>query len=266
CFEPLLFGKNDAEPVQDPSDWGAVFDGLVGELEARGDTVAAVVVEPILQGAAGMRLYPAEQLQRLRRACDAAGCLLIADEVFTGFGRTGRMWACEHAGVVPDLLCTSKALSGGLLPFAATLATGAVYDRFRGDATRALLHGHTFFGNPLGAAVAREVLAVYREEEILAKAQAKASRVAACFQRLGELPGARRARWLGMMGAVDLGDEGYFGTKGWEVWREAKRRGVSLRPLGDTVYVTPPLNLEDGMLEELLGVVEGSVGAVLAAG
>ena len=128
-----------------------------------------------------MRMYPPDLLRQLRIKTEEVGALLIADEVFTGFGRTGPMWACAHAGITPDLLCTAKGLSGGMLPFAATLATERIYDGFRGDKSRALMHGHTFCGNPLGAAIAREVLAIYREDDVLASAAPKAAKVAAAI-------------------------------------------------------------------------------------
>ena len=123
-FRPLLFDVSRPEEPAD-HDWTPVFDALFEELGERGEQIAGVIVEPIVQGAAGMRMYPPAQLGELRKRIDEAGALLIADEVFTGFGRTGPMWACEHAGITPDLLCTAKGLSGGMLPFAATLANGA---------------------------------------------------------------------------------------------------------------------------------------------
>jgi adenosylmethionine---8-amino-7-oxononanoate aminotransferase len=260
AYGALLF-----EPLRAPEGEGAphafedVVQGVEELLEREGPRVAAVVVEPLVQGASGMRMYPPELLTRLSRAARAAGTFLIADEVFTGFGRTGPMWACEHAGVTPDLLCTSKGLSGGMLPFAATLATDRVFDGFRGGKDRALMHGHTFCGNPLGAAVAREVLAIYRDEEVLEQARAKASVIADAFARLGELGAVRNARSLGMIGAADLGGAGYLGHNGWAVYEAARRRGAYLRPLGDTVYVCPPLTIDDADLLELLAILVESV-------
>ncbi|MEM1414954.1 MAG: adenosylmethionine--8-amino-7-oxononanoate transaminase [Myxococcota bacterium] len=258
-FAPLLFGKNDRPELREAHEWEAAVTRLEAELDAEGASVAGLIVEPLVQGAAGMRTYAPALLRRLREACDRAGTFLIADEVFTGFGRTGRMWACEHADVVPDLLCTAKGFSGGILPFSATLTTERIFDGFRGDARRALLHGHTFCGNPLGAAVAREVLAVFRDEEVLAQVARKAEMLAEAFERLGRLPGIRRARTLGLLGACDLGDEGYYGRAGRVVQAAARARGVNLRPLGDVVYVVPPLTIDDDDLDRLFRVLEASL-------
>lgn len=261
-FSPLLF---DVWRPRDAVDqvWEPVFDALHQELRAHGDDVAAVIVEPVVQGAAGMRMYPAELLHALRTEIDKAGTLLIADEVFTGFGRTGPMWASDHAGVSPDLLCTAKGLSGGMLPFAATLATERIYDGFAGDKTRALMHGHTFCGNPLGAAVAREVLAIYRDDRILEKAAPKAAKVRDFISDMGELPGVRHPRACGMCAAFDVGTTGYMGKVGWKISDVALELGAHLRPLGNTVYIVPPLNIEGDDLDTLLEIVRTATERVL---
>src|SRR5690606_31200831 len=155
--------------------------------------------------------------------------------------------------------------TGGILPMAATLATEDVFEAFLGERDRAFYYGHTFCGHPLGAAVAREVLAVYRDEKILERAKPKAARIAATFQALAAIDGVTNPRALGMIGAVDLvGDAGYLGRAGWRVYDEALARGAYLRPLGNTVYVTPPLTIADDELDELLTIVEASVRAVVA--
>ena len=261
-FRPLLF---DVERPPGPIDheWEPVFGDLFAMLRNRGDEIAAVIVEPVVQGAAGMRMYPPEMLAALSRETEQAGALLIADEVFTGFGRTGPMWACEHAGVSPDLLCTAKGLSGGMLPFAATLATERVYDGFRGDKSRALMHGHTFCGNPLGAAVAREVLAIYRDDDILVGARAKSAEVATAIMAMTDIPGVTHPRALGMCAAFDVGAGGYMGKVGWEISEVAFELGAHLRPLGNTVYIVPPLNVEDDDLDRLLQIVRESTERVL---
>jgi adenosylmethionine-8-amino-7-oxononanoate aminotransferase len=225
-------------------------------IERESQRMAAVVIEPLVQGAAGMRIYPAEYLRQLRALCDRHDVLLIADEVFTGYGRTGTMWACEQAGIAPDMLCLAKGLSGGILPMAATLVSERVFAAFLGDAERTFYYGHSYCGHPLGAAVAREVLAIYRDEDIVARTAPKARRIAQAFAALG-------GRSLGMVGALDLeGARGYLGERGWRVYREGLRRGAYLRPLGDTVYVAPPLNIADAELDELLAIVADSVAAV----
>jgi adenosylmethionine-8-amino-7-oxononanoate aminotransferase len=261
-FRPLLFEvQRPADPVD--GRWEPVFDHLIEMIRRGSEDVAAVIVEPVVQGAAGMRMYPAALLSALRQETRRADIFLIADEVFTGFGRTGPMWASDHAGVVPDLLCAAKGLSGGMLPFAATLASDRIHEGFRGDKSRALMHGHTFCANPLGAAVAREVLAIYREEAILEKARPKAQRLASRIAAMGEIRGVRGPRSLGMCGAFDVGAGGYMGTVGWKIADVALELGAHLRPLGNTVYVVPPLNIDDADLDLLLDVVRESTERVL---
>lgn len=239
----------------DAAGWARAFDALIAELDAHGADVAAVIVEPVLQGAAGMRVYAADHLRRLREATRRAGALLIADEVFTGYGRTGAVWACEHAGIVPDLLCTGKGFSGGMLPMAATLATERVFDAFRGGRDRAFLHGHSFTGNPLGAAVAREAIALLRDEQIIERVRGCEPLLQDFVRAMSSHPAVRRVRTIGMVAALDLGDEGYGGSVGWRVYERALERGIYLRPLGDTVYLAPPLTIRRSQLERMLGVI-----------
>jgi adenosylmethionine-8-amino-7-oxononanoate aminotransferase len=237
---------------------------VLAETLAERTDVAAVVLESMVQGAAGMQIYDAAYLRAARRLCDEHDVFLVLDEVFTGYGRTGRMWACEHGEVRPDLLCTAKGFSGGMFPMAATLATERIFDGFLGDPERAFYYGHTFCGNPLGAAVALEVLHVFDEEKILAAAVPKSRRIRAAFEELGKLPGVERVRSLGMVAALDLaGDAGYFADAGWHVYDEAKRRGAYLRPLGNVIYVTPSLNIPDDDLDLLLEIVQESVSKVV---
>jgi adenosylmethionine-8-amino-7-oxononanoate aminotransferase len=238
------------------------FEVLGQLLRQHTDELAAVIVEPIAQGAAGMRFYAPEFLRALRRLTREHDVFFICDEVFTGYGRTGPFWASEHAQVDPDLLCTAKGFTAGMLPMAATLASERIFSGFLGNGERAFYYGHTFCGNPLGAAVAREVLRVFEDERVLELAAGKAQRIARAFERFRELPGVSETRSLGMIGALDLqGAQGYLEPKGWRVYREALRRGAYLRPLGNTVYITPSLNIADAELDALLGIVEESVRA-----
>jgi adenosylmethionine-8-amino-7-oxononanoate aminotransferase len=243
----------------------AAFEALASLLGQRQHEIAGVLLEPMLQGAGGMRIHDAEYLKLVREVTRQHDTFLICDEVFTGYGRTGPMWACEHAQIAPDILCLAKGFSGGLLPMAATLASERVYVGFAGGRERAFLHGHSYCGHPLGAAIAREVLAIYRDERILEAARPKAERIARCFSELGGLPGVRDCRSLGMVGALTLaGEGGYLGEAGWRVYEQALQRGAYLRPLGDVVYVAPALNIPDADLEELLTILMSSMSAVLA--
>jgi adenosylmethionine-8-amino-7-oxononanoate aminotransferase len=263
-FAGILF---DCVHVASPGDSGAyarAFDELDRAVNAAPDEIAAVVLEPRVQGAAGMRIYGADYLRHARSLCDRHEIPLVFDEVFSGYGRTGPMWACESAGVSPDLLCLAKGFSGGMFPMAATLSTERIFRGFMGDKSRAFFYGHTYCGNALGAAVAREVLRVYRDEKILERAEAKSRTIARAFEELGGLPHVARPRSIGMIGAVDLEPSdghtsGYLADAGWRVYEAARRRGVYLRPLGNVVYVAPPLNIPDADLAELLGKVREAI-------
>lgn len=233
--------------------------------DARG-TVAAVFVEPIVQGTAGMRIYDANLLRALRSLCDAHSAWLVADEVFTGYGRTGPMWGCEHAAISPDIMCIGKAQSA-IVPMGAVLVGENVFGAFGGGRERAFLHGHTFSGNPVGAALAREVLAIYRDERVLEQVARKATIIARAFGRIEALSGVERVRSIGMIGAADLAGSasGYLGDIGWRVYREARKRGAYLRPLGSTVYVCPPLTISERDLDSLLVILEESIIAATRA-
>ncbi|QRK11728.1 adenosylmethionine--8-amino-7-oxononanoate transaminase [Archangium violaceum] len=262
-FGPLLFDVVHVPSPAEPAGWEHAFARVEATLREHPDEIAAVILEPLIQGAAGMQMYAPAFVRAVREATRAVDTFLIADEVFTGMGRTGARFACDLAGVVPDLLCLAKALSGGLMPFAATLATERVFSGFGGGRERALYYGHSYCGNPLGAAVAREVLAVYRDEDVLGQVARKAPKVKAAFERMaGTIPGVTRPRALGMVGAVDLGSGGYLASGGWRVYEAARRRGLYLRPMGDTVYIAPALNIPDAALDELLAGVEASLLAV----
>lgn len=262
-FSPLFFEVQRA-PEPDPvAGFAPVFAWMLERLEQDADRIAGVVVEPLVQGAAGMRFYDPSHLRALREATNRVDTFLVLDEVFTGFGRTGTMWACEHAGIAPDLLCTAKGLSAGALPFGAVLLTERIRDGFRGGPSRLFSHGHTFCGNPLGARVAREVLAVFREEDVLEQGRRTAAVLAETMERWKGKPGIRDPRSFGCIAALELGPPGYFGRLGWEVARRARERGVALRPLGNTVYFVPPLVTRRSELEEMLSSVEGALGAVL---
>lgn len=231
------------------------------------DTLAAVVIEPIMQGAAGMIPAPEGYLRRVREVTRQHDVLLIADEVAVGFGRTGTLFACEHEGVVPDLLCLAKGLTGGYLPLAATLATDEIYSAFLGrpEEGRTFYHGHTYTGNPLGAAVALANLELIETSGLLAALPAKIDRLRQHLDRIRDLPHIGDIRQRGLMAGVELvadrATRRPFPAQdrvGAQVCRRAREQGVLLRPLGDTVVVMPPLAIDLSLLDRLCAVLYNS--------
>ncbi len=241
------------------------FSALCDHVRANAATLAGVVVEPLLQGAGGMRTYPPQLLTDLRKVTTECDVFLVVDEVFTGYGRTGTLWACQQAAIAPDIMCLAKGFTAGILPMAATIATRRIFEGFLGGPERALYYGHTYCGHALGAAVAREVLRVYEEEHVLDAVRTSAPKIDEAMRRLARLPGVSKPRALGMMGAVQLGTAAdYLQPLGKQVAALARRAGVYVRPLGNVVYVAPALNIAAPELERLLSVVCDSVAEVAA--
>ncbi len=252
------------DPRAEQEPYERAFGALDELIRTGHETLAALVIEPRVQGASGMRFYDKAYLQAIQRLCKAHDVLLVVDEVFSGYGRTGTFWAWDGMDGCPDLLCLGKGFTAGTLPMAATLVTDRLFEAFLGPPERAFYYGHTFCGNPLGARIAREVLAVYRDEQIVAKCAPKAAKVAAKMAAMASLPGVGNARALGMIGALDLAPGGsYLGQVGPRMVAEARRLGAYLRPLGDVAYVAPPLTISDDDLEELLTIFEASVAFAL---
>ena len=223
----------------------AALDAL---LAREGGTCAAAIVEPLVQGAGGMRFHAPETLREIRAACDRHGLLLIADEIMTGFGRTGTLFACEQAGVVPDIVTLSKALTGGTLALAATVASGAVFEAFLAErAEAALMHGPTYMANPLACAAANASLDLFEREPRLAQARRLEARLAAGLAPARALPGVVDVRAKGAIGVVQLED----GSRA--DWLKARfvEAGVWIRPFGDVVYLTPALTIDDADLARL---------------
>jgi adenosylmethionine-8-amino-7-oxononanoate aminotransferase len=219
----------------------------LADLEARlqelGSTVAGVLVEPMLQAAGGMIVWPAEFLAGVRRLCDRHGTLMIADEVLTGFGRTGKMFACEHAGVSPDIICLSKALTAGYLPLGATAVTHAIYEAFLSeDRTKTFFHGHSYTGNPLACAVALASLDLFREEGTLDRVAALEASLRQGLYPLRRLATVGDVRVIGGVGIVEMRSEepGYLNEFGPRVSAALLDRGLLLRPLGNVLYFMPP--------------------------
>jgi len=206
-------------------------------------SIAAVIIEPMLQGAGGMIIWPHEFLSGARELCTRFGVLLIADEILTGFGRTGKMFACEHANVSPDIICLSKALTGGYMPLAVTAATEAIYQSFLSDdRSKALFHGHSYTANPLACAVAIASLKLFKEERTLQRVQALSQQFRARLDKLRTLSRVGDARGIGLVAAIELNTDngGYLNDLGPRLSNEFLQRGLLLRPLGNIVYFMPP--------------------------
>jgi adenosylmethionine-8-amino-7-oxononanoate aminotransferase len=227
------------------------FESMEALVREHHQTLAAVILEPVCQGAAGMRIYPKEYLQRLRALCDRYEVLLIADEIAVGFGRTGRWFACEYAGIEPDLMCVGKGLTAGYLPMSAVLAREPLFDAFRDtpERDRTFYHGHTYCGNPVASAAALAAMDVYQEEDVIARAAAPAKLMAEAFERFGSRPGVAATRTLGMMSSLRV-EGGADAAR--RVAAEAVRCGLFIRPLGDILYLWPPLVISSETMQEML--------------
>ena len=239
-FGPLLV-QSIAIPTPYGTDGRASLARVEEELERRAYEIAAVVLEPVVQGAAGMLVHPPGFLRGVAELCRRHQVHLIVDEVATGFGRTGRMFACEHEQVRPDFLCVAKGISGGYLPLAATLATEEIFTAFLGPRAemKHFFHGHTYTANPLACAVGRESLRLLREST-LANAKEREPELAAALERIAGAPGVREVRRRGLMAGIEL-DARPGRAMGVEVCDRVRNHGVILRPLGDVVVWMPPL-------------------------
>jgi len=233
--------------------------------------IVGMIVEPLVQCAAGMVVHPPGYLRGVRELTRKYGVLLIADEVAVGFGRTGRMFACQHEGVTPDLLCLGKGLTGGYLPVAATLVTDEIYNAFLGDYTslRTFFHGHTYGGNPLGAAVALANLDVFEEERTLEQLPPKIERLASHLQRIAERPHVGHVRQRGLIAGIELVHDKatkrpypWTERRGWQVCQYARQEGVFLRPLGDVIVIFPPLAISLEEIDHICQAVERGIIAV----
>jgi adenosylmethionine-8-amino-7-oxononanoate aminotransferase len=258
-YRPLLFSTHVAEPG-DAADLEAV-------LSAHEEEVAAVIVEPLVQGAAGMIVHPPGYLRQVRELCNRYGVLLICDEVATGFGRTGTMFACEQEGVSPDLLCLAKGLTGGYLPLAATLCSERIYEGFLGapEEQRTFFHGHTFTGNPLACAAALASLDVFEQERTLDALQEKIAVLGGLLDDVAAMPEVREVRRRGFMVGIDLGEHDAALRLGHRVTLEARGRGAIVRPLGDVVVLMPPLSISERDLRRLVTVTRESIEAAWAS-
>jgi adenosylmethionine-8-amino-7-oxononanoate aminotransferase len=283
-FRPLLFPTLSAEPPYCyrcplkrtfPSCKLACLEPIEQTLKRRHRDLAGLVIEPLVQAAAGMITAPPGYLRRIRELCTTYRVLLIADEVATGFGRTGRLFACEHEGVTPDLMAISKGLTGGYLPLGATLATEEVYRAFLGEYRdwKTFFHGHSYTGNPLGCAVALANLEIFRRERTLARLQPKIRALGRLLRPLARLSHVGDVRQRGFMVGIELVRDRKAKAPypldariGHRVAMEARERGLLLRPLGNVIVLMPPLVATVRELALMVAIVREAIRVVTEQG
>ena len=276
-FKPLLFPTHQVEPPYCyrcplgrtyPSCDMACIDPLERLLKTRHRELAGVIVEPLVQAAAGMMVAPPGYLARVRELCTTYNVLLIVDEVATGFGRTGKMFACQHEGVTPDLMAISKGLTGGYMPLAATLTTEAIYRAFLGryDEWKTFFHGHSYTGNPLGCALALANLEIFRREQTLEQVRKKSRLLARLLQPLAELPHVGDIRQCGFMVGIELVQDRHTKTPypldrriGHRVAQDCRLRGLLLRPLGNVIALVPPLSISPRELTTMIAILHSAI-------
>jgi adenosylmethionine-8-amino-7-oxononanoate aminotransferase len=276
-FKPLLFPTLDAEPpycyrcpltLTYPSCRMACLDPIELLLKTRQREIAGFVIEPLVQAAAGMIMSPPGYLKRIRELCTQYNVLLIADEVATGFGRTGKMFACQHEGVTPDLMAISKGLTGGYMPLAATLTTEAIYSAFLGkyEEFKTFFHGHSYTGNPLGCAVALANIEIFRKEKTLAGLRPKIALLKRLLNPLADLPLVGDIRQRGLMASIELVRNKTTREPiplqariGHRVAMEARRRGLLLRPIGNVIVLMPPLSSSRDQLSRMVEILADSI-------
>ena len=276
-FKSLLFPTLEADPPYCyrcplnqtyPSCQMACLDPIEQILKKRHRELAGFIIEPLVQAAAGMITAPPGYLTRIRELCTKYNVLLIADEVATGFGRTGKMFACQHEGVTPDLMAISKGLTGGYMPLAATVTTEEIYKGFLGkyEDFKTFFHGHSYTGNPLGCAVALANLDLFKKEKTLAKLQPKIKTMARLLQPLRQLPHVGDIRQRGFMAAIELVEDKktkkpypLAARMGHRVTMEARRQGLLLRPIGNVLILIPPLSTSLPELKRIVAILQTSI-------
>ncbi len=276
-FKSLLFPTLEADPPYCyrcplnqtyPSCQMACLDPIEQILKKRHRDLAGFIIEPLVQAAAGMVTAPPGYLKRIRELCTKYHVLLIADEVATGFGRTGKMFACQHEGVTPDLMAISKGLTGGYMPLAATVTTEEIYQGFLGkyEDFKTFFHGHSYTGNPLGCAVALANLDVFKKEKTLAKLQPKIKTMARLLKPFQQLPHVGDIRQQGLMAAIELVEDKktkkpypLAARMGHRVTMETHKRGLLLRPIGNVLILLPPLSTSLPELTNMVAILQASI-------
>ncbi|MCT2399078.1 adenosylmethionine--8-amino-7-oxononanoate transaminase [Novosphingobium mangrovi (ex Huang et al. 2023)] len=260
AYEPLLF---DVARIPFPA--ASAEQETLDALEAfcKQPDTAALIVEPLVLGAGGMLVYSAETLAAMHAICARHGVLFIADEVMTGWGRTGTLLACEQADVVPDILCLSKGLTGGSMPLAVTMASEPIFEaHWSTDRAKMFFHSSSYTANPLACAAASANLAIWREEPVRERIAALAAKQAAWLEKLGQFCHFNNPRQLGTLAALDLktsGEGGYLDTLAPRLMAFFRERGVLLRPLGNTIYVMPPYCITDDQLAQVWDAIGEAV-------
>ena len=262
------------EPGESCADYSArAFAEMEQALERHAGEVCAVVVEPLVQCAGGMRMYDPVYLKLLRQACDKHRVHLIADEIATGFGRTGTMFACEQAGITPDMLCLGKGLTGGYLPLSACLTTDEGYQAFYAEynARKAFLHSHSYTGNPLACAAALATLDIFRDDDVIARNRSLATHMAQATASLAEHPHVSEVRQTGMILAMEMVKNKksrepfpWQERRGLAVYRHGLERGALLRPLGDVIYFMPPYVIKPEEIDFLVQVAREGIDVATA--
>lgn len=272
-YKPILL---DVERIEAPDCYRCPYGHLHGKCDcpciekaeetfARvGNETCALIIEPLLQGSAGMKIYPPLYLKKLRELCDKYNVHLIADEIATGYGRTGKMFACDWAGISPDIMCLSKGLTGGYMPMAIAVTTQKIYDAFYSDYLegKAFMHSHTYAGNPLACSAACAVLDILEEEKIIEKAREKAEYFTQRIkEKFSEHPNVGDIRHIGLINAIELVEDketknGFDSSLrvGYQIYKKALKKGVILRPLGNVIYFNPPLIIEKSEMDYVIDV------------
>jgi adenosylmethionine-8-amino-7-oxononanoate aminotransferase len=257
-YEPLLIA-NEQVPVPKDQSREAAAEALTylrKILMERGDEISALIIEPLIQGAGGMHMYHPDYLREARVLTQEYGVHLIADEIMTGFGRTGEMFACEHADISPDFMTLSKGLTGGYLPLSVVMTTDEVYSAFYCDYNdyKAFLHSHSYTGNPLACTAALATLEIFESENVLEENRKKSAYIAQKLQRFSLLENVKEVRQQGMVAAVEL--SGYSAAEriGLQIYRYGLERGVLLRPLGNVIYFMPPYIITEEEIDTMMDV------------
>ena len=237
------------------------FDSMQKLVETHKDEIAAIVIEPICQAAGGMRIYPPEYLRKLRKLCDDHGLLLIADEIAVGFGRTGLMFACDHAKITPDIMCLGKGLTGGSLPMSAAVVTDKIADTFSsaGTESRMFCHGHTFCGNPIAAAAALAVLETYEQDDILQNAAETMQLLEKGFSDFANRSEVTNSATLGMMSSMEISESPGGAKLASRIASAAIDLGLFIRPLGNILYLWPPLITTPPEMNQMLTILTNAM-------